>query len=68
VRLKTTAQGRGLLHSLAPTQVAVNDVLFEFLDAPGFRQLLGMVDGMTSCGNRALMLLNYLSEAREQVP
>ena len=67
VSLKTTAKARGLLRSLAPTQVAVNDALFEFLDEDGFRQLLGMVDGMTSCGNRALALLNYLSEGREQL-
>ena len=68
VSLKTTAQGRRLLRSLAPTQVAVNDVLFEFLDAPGFRQLLGMVNRMTPCADRALALLKYLSEESERVP
>ncbi len=62
VSLKSTAKARRLLRSLSPTQVAVNDVLFEFLDAPRFRQLLGLVDPMTSCGDRALALLNYLSE------
>jgi len=67
VSLKTTAKARGLLRSLAPTQVAVNDALFEFLDEDGFRQLLGMVDGMTACGNRALALLEYLSEGRERL-
>lgn len=67
VSLKTTAKGRGLLRSMAPTQVAVNDVLFEFLDTPGFRQLLGMVPGMTSCGDRALALLHYLAEERGRV-
>jgi DNA-binding MarR family transcriptional regulator len=68
VSLRTTPQGRQLLRSLAPTQVAANDVLFEFLDAPGFRQLLGMVDRMTSCVNRALALLSYLSKESERLP
>jgi MarR family transcriptional regulator, organic hydroperoxide resistance regulator len=64
VSLKTTTKGRGLLRSLAPKQVAVNDVLFEFLDPPGFRQLLGMVERMTRCGDRAVSLLDYLSEEK----
>ena len=67
VSLRTTAKGRNLLNSLAPTQVAVNDVLFEFLDRPGFRQLLGMLEGMISCGDRALGLMDYLSERRKQL-
>jgi DNA-binding MarR family transcriptional regulator len=60
VSLKTTAAGRKLLESLAPTQRAVNDVLFEFLDARRFRAMAGMLDGMVTCGDRALSLLDYL--------
>ncbi len=68
VSLKTTAKGRALLESLAPTQVAVNDVLFDFLDTSGFRQLLRMTRQMPSCADRALALLRYLSEKRERLP
>ena len=64
VRLKTTAKARRLLRDLAPPQVAVNDVLFEFLDAAAFRQLLALVDGMNACGNRAVGLLHYFAETR----
>jgi len=66
VSLKTTARGRNLLRSLAPTLVAVNDVLFEFLDAPRFRQFLGMLDSMIACGDRALLLVQYLTEKHKQ--
>ncbi len=67
VSLKTTPTARRLLGSLASTQVPVNDVLFEFLDASAFRQLLGTIERMTSCGDRALALLYYLSEQRRAV-
>lgn len=67
VSLKTTEKGRQLLESLAPMQVAVNDVLFEFLDAAGFRRLRGMVEEMTACGDRALALMSYLSQERERL-
>ena len=63
VCLNTTPQARRLLASLAPTQVAVNDLLFEFLDAPSFRRLRAMVDSMNSCANRALSRLSHLSES-----
>jgi DNA-binding MarR family transcriptional regulator len=62
VCLSVTAKGRERLKRLAPTQVKVNDVLFEFMDAAEFRQLRGMVDRMTSCGDRAVALLDYLSK------
>lgn len=64
VRLSITDKGCGLLRTLAPTQAAVNDVLFEFLDASRFRQLRAMVDRMAECGDRALSLLDYLSKKR----
>jgi DNA-binding MarR family transcriptional regulator len=67
VSLRTTPKARTLLESLAPTQVAVNDVLFEFLDKPMFRQYLATLDRMGSCAEHALSLLNYLSESRERV-
>jgi len=65
VSLKTTPTARALLESLSPTQVAVNDVLFDFLDASGFRQLLKMARQMPSSANRALSLLHYLAEDKE---
>lgn len=63
VSLNTTAKARRLLASLAPTQVAVNDLLFEFLDASMFRRMGGMVDSMNACANRALSRLAYLWES-----
>jgi DNA-binding MarR family transcriptional regulator len=68
VSLRTTAKARGLLASLAPTQVAVNDLLFEFIDAATFRQLIALLDDMGACGERALALLNYVLENQERVP
>jgi DNA-binding MarR family transcriptional regulator len=65
VCLSITRKGRELLRRLAPTQVRVNDVLFEFLDAPNFRQFRGMVDRMTACGDRAVDLLDYLAKQRD---
>lgn len=62
VCLSVTAKGSDRLNGLAPTQVKVNDVLFEFLSAVEFRQLRAMVDRMTSCGDRAVALLDYLSK------
>jgi MarR family transcriptional regulator, organic hydroperoxide resistance regulator len=63
VCLHTTPKARHLLASLAPTQVGVNDLLFEFLDAASFRRLRAMVDSMNSCANRALSRLNYVCES-----
>lgn len=63
VSLNTTHKARLLLATLAPTQVSVNDLLFEFLDAAAFRRLRGMVDSMNSCANRALTRLSYLLES-----
>ena len=64
VCLSVTTKGSELLKTLAPTQVQVNDALFEFLDAPQFRQFRGLVDEMTACGDRAVALLGYLSKQR----
>jgi DNA-binding MarR family transcriptional regulator len=62
VCLNITRKGRDLLRRLAPTQVQVNDVLFEFMDAQEFRQFRAMVDRMTACGDRAVDLLDYLGK------
>lgn len=64
VRLNTTGQARRLLIDLSPTQVQVNNVLFDFLDETAFRQMLAVIDNMNSCGNRAVGLLNYFAEMR----
>ena len=64
VCLGITRKGSDLLKTLAPTQVRVNDVLFEFLDAAQFRQFRDMVDRMTACGDRAVALLDYLAQQR----
>ena len=61
VCLSITRKGADLLHRLAPTQAQVNDVLFEFLDAAQFRELRGLVDRMTECGDRSVALLEYLA-------
>lgn len=62
VCLGVTSRGRQLLSNLAPVQVPVNDVLFGFLSAQQFRALGQMVDGIVACGDRAISLLDYLSE------
>src|SRR5690242_16493207 len=64
VCLSITKKGRDLLKRLAPTQVEVNDLLFGFLDATEFRHMRAMVDRMTSCGDRAVDLLEYVSKQR----
>jgi MarR family transcriptional regulator, organic hydroperoxide resistance regulator len=61
VCLSITRKGAELLQRLAPTQAQVNDVLFEFLDAPQFRQFRALVDKMTDCGDRSVALLEYLA-------
>ena len=61
VCLRVTRKGRDLLGKLAPIQVQVNDILFGFLDATQFRQLHGMVDEMSACGDRAVALLDYIA-------
>jgi len=62
VFLGVTSRGRELLSNLAPVQVAVNDVLFDFLNAEQFRALVPRIDRMMACGDRALALLDYLSK------
>ena len=62
VCLRVTSRGRLLLAKLAPVQIRVNDVLFDFLSATRFRALGAMMDRVVACGDRALSLLDYLSQ------
>jgi len=62
VCLRVTSKGRELLSDLAPVQVRVNDVLFDFLTSEQFQALCPMVDRMVECGDRAISLLGYLSK------
>jgi DNA-binding MarR family transcriptional regulator len=66
VCLRVTSQGRGLLSDLAPVQVQVNDVLFEFLSTEQFRALRPTIDQIVACGDRAISLLDYLSKNSAQ--
>jgi DNA-binding MarR family transcriptional regulator len=61
VCLGITEKGSALLQQLAPIQAQVNDVLFEFLDSAQFWQFRGLVDKMTECGDRSVVLLQYLA-------
>lgn len=62
VCLGVTSRGRELLSNLAPVQVPVNDVLFDFLSAQQFRALGPMIDRIVACGDRAISLLDFLSK------
>jgi DNA-binding MarR family transcriptional regulator len=62
VCLGITSRGRDLLSELAPVQVPVNDVLFEFLSAEQFQAIGPLVDRIVACGDRAVGLLDYLSQ------
>jgi DNA-binding MarR family transcriptional regulator len=67
VCLGVTPRGRELLSELAPVQVQVNDVLFDFLSTGQFRAMDMMIDRIVSSGDSAISLLDHLSEecARE---
>lgn len=62
VCLGITSRGRELLCELAPVQVPVNDVLFEFLDSEQFRAIGPLVDRIVASGDQAISLLDYLSQ------
>jgi len=62
VCLAVTSPGRELLSNLAPVQIPVNDVLFDFLSAQQFRALGPLIDRIVACGDRAISLLDYLSK------
>jgi MarR family transcriptional regulator, organic hydroperoxide resistance regulator len=62
VCLRVAPKGRDLLSDLAPVQVQVNDVMFEFLGAEQLKALGLAIDRIVTCGDRAISLLDYLSK------
>jgi DNA-binding MarR family transcriptional regulator len=62
VCLRVASKGRDLLRDLAPVQVQVNDVMFEFLSAADLKALRRAIDRIVTCGDRAISLLDYLSQ------
>jgi MarR family transcriptional regulator, organic hydroperoxide resistance regulator len=60
VLLKNTAKSAELLKRLAPFQQRINDVLFESLDARGFRQLRKLARDLLTSGDRAVALIEFL--------
>ena len=62
VCLRVTPKGRDLLAELAPVQVQVNDVLFDFIGPDQVKQLGAVIDRIVTCGDRAISLLDYLSK------
>jgi MarR family transcriptional regulator, organic hydroperoxide resistance regulator len=60
--LRVTPKGRDLLAELAPVQVQVNDVLFDFIGPEQVKELGGAIDRIVTCGGRAISLLDYLSK------
>ena len=65
VLLKTTAKALALLERLAPYQRRVNDVLFEFVDAKGFRELRALAAELVARGERAVAMLELLLHEAE---
>ena len=65
VLLKATAKANLLLEKLAPYQRRVNDVLFEKLDARGFRRLRAQARELVSQGDRAVAMLELLIHEAE---
>jgi MarR family transcriptional regulator, organic hydroperoxide resistance regulator len=57
VLLRITAKARALLERIAPCQRRVNDLLFENLDARGFRDLAALARDLVQCGDRAVAAL-----------
>jgi len=60
VLLKCTPRGHALLERMAPYQRRVNDVLFEHLDARGFRQLRLLARELLASGDRAVAMLEFM--------
>jgi DNA-binding MarR family transcriptional regulator len=65
VLLRTNAKSLRLLERLAPYQRRVNDVLFEFLDARGFRALRALAAELVTRGDRAVAMLELLLHEAE---
>jgi MarR family transcriptional regulator, organic hydroperoxide resistance regulator len=60
VLLKMNLKSQQLLERLAPYQRRINDVLFEFLDARGFRQLRTLAAELVGAGDRAVAMLELV--------
>ena len=65
VILRMTAKSLLLLEKLAPYQRRVNDVLFQKLDARGFRQLRTLARDLVAQGDRAVATLELLLHEAE---
>ena len=65
VLLKTTLKGVALLERLAPYQRRINDALFEFVDAKGFRELRALAAELVARGDRAVAMLELLLHEAE---
>lgn len=64
VLMTTTDKADALLHSLAPVQRDVNDVLFEPLSAKAFDDLLPLAKDLLASCDDALALARYLTGGR----
>ena len=60
--LKVTARGNALLDSIASMRQQVNDVQFGSLSGTEFRQLVALIYRLIESGDRALSLLQYLTD------
>ena len=65
VLLQTTAKALALLERLAPYQRRINDVLFEFVDGKGFRELRALAAELVARGDRAVAMLELLRHEAE---
>jgi DNA-binding MarR family transcriptional regulator len=65
VLLRMNLKSQQLLERLAPYQRRINDVLFEFLDARGFRQLRALAAELVGAGDRAVAMLELLLHEAE---
>jgi len=64
VTLTVSAKGHALIENLAPVQRRVNDVEFGCLSRDEFRSLIGIIDRLIECGDRAVALQTYLLSDR----
>jgi|SRR5258706_1851839 DNA-binding MarR family transcriptional regulator len=62
--LTVTRSGADLLERLAPTQMRVNDVQFDCLNANEFHQLLDMVQRLVGSSDRAVALQRYITDTQ----
>ena len=65
VLLRITPKAMALLERLAPYQRRINDVLFEFVDARGFRELRALATELVARGDRAVAMLELLLHEAE---